>query len=286
MECHLCPVNCGADRTARAGRCGVTGLTVAKYYLHPFEEPCLSPNGKSGTVFFGGCNLRCVFCQNYEVSRAMRGRSVTPKELAEIFKELEEMGAENLDLVTPDHVSPLIAEALSLYKPKIPVVYNSSGYALPAALREIDPLIDVYLPDFKFFSPELSERYTGRRDYGEVARAALSFMAQKPIIWSEDGKLLSGIVARHLVLPMCTSDSLRVLDALKEILPAGAPVSLMRQYTPMAEISGFPELNRRVTSREYRRVADHALALGFSPLYTQEKDSAEKKFIPDWDDGT
>ena len=283
MECHLCPVNCGADRNLRAGRCGVTGLTVAKYYLHPFEEPCLSPNGKSGTVFFGGCNLRCVFCQNYEVSRAERGKAVTPQELAEIFKEVEEMGAENLDLVTPDHISPLIAEALSLYKPHIPVVYNSNGYCLPSALEAIDPFIDVYLPDFKFFSPALAKRYTGRADYGEVAQAALSFMAKKPIVWSGDGKLLSGILARHLVLPMCTSDSLHILDLLKEILPAGAPVSLMRQYTPMGDIAGFPELNRRVTSREYRRVVDHALSLGFSPLYAQEKDSAEKNFIPDWD---
>ena len=283
MECHLCPVNCGADRTLRAGRCGVTGLTVAKYYLHPYEEPCLSPNGKSGTVFFGGCNLRCVFCQNFEVSRAERGKKVTPRELADIFKTVEDMGAENLDLVTPDHVSPLVAEALSLYKPHVPVVYNSSGYALPAALREIDPFIDVYLPDFKFFSPELSARYTGRADYGEVAQAALSFMAKKPIRRSGDGQLLSGVLVRHLVLPMCTSDSLRVLDILKELLPEGAPLSLMRQYTPMGDIAGFPELSRKITPREYRRVADYALALGFSPLYTQEKDSAEKSFIPAWD---
>ena len=283
MECHLCPVNCGADRTLRAGRCGVTGLTVAKYYLHPYEEPCLSPNGKSGTVFFGGCNLRCVFCQNFEVSRAERGKKVTPRELADIFKTVEDMGADNLDLVTPDHVSPLVAEALSLYKPHVPVVYNSSGYALPAALREIDPFIDVYLPDFKFFSPELSARYTGRADYGEVAQAALSFMAKKPIRRSGDRQLLSGVLVRHLVLPMCTSDSLRVLDILKELLPEGAPLSLMRQYTPMGDIAGFPELSRKITPREYRRVADYALALGFSPLYTQEKDSAEKSFIPAWD---
>ena len=279
MQCHLCPVGCGVDRTVRTGRCGVMGLTVAKYYLHPYEEPCLSPSGKSGTVFFGGCNLRCVFCQNYEVSRAERGRAVSPPELADVFKKLEDMGAENLDLVTPDHVSPLIGEALAIYKPNIPVVYNSGGYALPAALEEIDPYVDVYLPDFKFFSPELAERYTGRRDYPEVACAAL---AKKPIKWDGE-RLLSGILARHLVMPMCSSDSLRVLDVLKEILPAGAPLSLMRQYTPMGDIAGFPELNRKITAREYRRVADYALSLGFAPLYTQEKESAEKSFIPDWD---
>ena len=158
MECRLCPVQCGADREKTFGRCGVKGLTVAKYYLHPFEEPPISHKNGSGTVFFGGCSLRCVFCQNYEVSRAKRGKSVTPKELIKIFRELEEMGADNINLVTPDHVSDLIAEALALYRPSVPVVYNSSGYALVPALERIDPLIDVYLPDLKFCSPALSER--------------------------------------------------------------------------------------------------------------------------------
>ncbi len=283
MDCTLCPVKCGADREKTVGRCGVKGLTVAKYYLHPFEEPCISHRNGSGTVFFGGCNLRCVFCQNYEVSRAERGKAVTPKELSDIFRRLEDMGAENLDLVTPDHVSPLVAEALSLYKPEIPVVYNSGGYCLVSALEEIAPFVDVWLPDLKFYSPELSLRYTGRQDYFEAAREAIAYMAQKPIVWSEDGKLLSGILVRHLVMPMCTSDSLHVLDVLKEILPADAPVSLMRQYTPMGKIENFPELNRRLTAREYRRVLDYALSLGFGNLYTQEKESAETAFIPRWD---
>ena len=283
MECRRCPVECGIDRERKTGRCGVRGLTVAKYYLHPFEEPPISHRNGSGTVFFGGCNLRCVFCQNYEVSRAARGKQVTPKELAEIFCELENMGADNVNLVTPDHVSHLIAEALSIYNPEIPVVYNSSGYASVPALEEIAPHIDVWLPDLKFFSPVLAERYTGRRDYFDRAKEAVSFMAQKPVKWSEDGKLLSGILVRHLVLPMCTSDSMKVLEALREILPDGAPLSLMRQYTPMGKIEGYPELQRKITSREYRRVVDYAFALGFDNVYTQEKESAEKKFIPQWD---
>lgn len=266
----------------RAGRCGVQELTVAKYYLHPFEEPPISHEKGSGTVFFGGCNLRCVFCQNYKVSRATRGKSVTPKELAEIFRTLEDMGADNINLVTPDHVSHLIAEALAIYKPKT-VVYNSGGYCLVSALEEIEPYVDVWLPDLKFYSPTLSERYTGRGDYFEIAQNALSFMAKKPLVWSETGKLLSGILVRHLVLPACSGDSLRVLDALKEILPDGAPVSVMRQYTPMGEAEKYPELQRKVTAREYGRVVDYALALGFDPLYTQEKSSAETAFIPSWD---
>lgn len=283
MECRLCPVQCGADREKTFGRCGVKGLTVAKYYLHPFEEPPISHKKGSGTVFFGGCSLRCVFCQNYEVSRAKRGKSVTPKELIKIFRELEEMGADNINLVTPDHVSDLIAEALSLYRPSVPVVYNSSGYALVSALERIDPLIDVYLPDLKFCSPALSERYTGRKDYFERASEAVAFMAKKPVSYDKTGKMLSGCIVRHLVLPMCTSDSLKVLDFLKGVLPGDVPLSLMRQYTPMGEIEGFPELARPITAREYRRVLDYAEALGFETVFTQEKESAKKAFIPSWD---
>ena len=257
------------------------GLTVAKYYLHPFEEPPISHKNGSGTVFFGGCSLRCVFCQNYELSRALRGKEVTPRELAAIFRELEEAGADNINLVTPDHVSDLIAQALAFYKPRIPVVYNSGGYCKPDALERIAPYVDVWLPDIKFFSPDLSERYTGRRDYFAYASQALRFMAQKPAVWQE-GKLLSGLLVRHLVMPACTTDSLRILDFLKETLPAGTPVSLMRQYTPMGK-SDLPELQRTLTSREYRRVTDYAAALGLSPLYTQEKESAGAAFIPTWD---
>ena len=282
MQCFLCPVECGADRPARAGACGVKGLTVAKYYLHPYEEPPISHKNGSGTVFFGGCSLKCVFCQNYALSRAERGRAVSPAELAAIFRELEGAGADNINLVTPDHVSDLVAEALALYKPHIPVVYNSGGYCKTDALARIAPYIDVWLPDLKFYSPALSARYTGRDDYFACASKAIEFMAQKPLVWSGDGKLLSGILVRHLVMPSCTSDSLRVLEFLKEVLPAGAPLSLMRQYTPMGE-QRYPELNRTLTGREYRRAAEYAMALGFDPLYTQGKESAGAAYVPEWD---
>lgn len=258
------------------------GLTVAKYYLHPFEEPPICHTNGSGAIFFGGCSLRCVFCQNYEVSRANRGKAVSPKELAEIIEELEERGADCIDLVTCDHVADKVAEALSLRRPKVPVVYNSSGYVTVETLRIIDPFIDVYLPDLKFRDPALAKRYTGREDYFSVASAALAFMAKKPLAW--DGKrLLSGMMVRHLVLPACAYDSVRVLDFLKEILPESTPISLMRQYTPMGDIAGFPELNRRVSSREYGRVVDYALALGFTELFTQGKESATTEYVPEWD---
>ena len=281
--CTLCPVACNADREVAAGRCGVKGLTVAKYYLHPSEEPPISHKNGSGTVFFGGCSLRCVFCQNYELSRAQRGKAVTPQGLADIFRELEGMGADNINLVTPDHVSDLIVQALTLYRPNIPVVYNSSGYCKSDAVERVFPHVDVFLPDFKFFSPALAKRYTGREDYFEYASRALPLMAQKPMQWSEDGKLLSGIIVRHLVLPCCSGDSLKVLDFLKDVLPENVPLSIMRQYTPMGDYARYPELCRRVTRREYERVVDHALALGFTALFTQDEESANSAYTPSWD---
>ncbi len=281
MQCRLCPVECGADRKIRAGACGVKGLSLAKAYLHPFEEPCLSPGGKSGAVFFSGCSLRCVFCQNFELSHAARGKRIFPKELAEIFLRLEEEGAENIDLVTPDHFIPEIVEAFTFYRPKVPVVFNSGGYVKTEALSLIAPFIDIWMPDFKFASEALAARLTGRKNYPSIAREAVSFMAQTPVVW-EGETLRSGILVRHLVLPSHTEDSKRVLDILRGILPEAAPLSLMRQYTPMGEIAAFPELARRVTDREYSRVVEYALALSF-PLYTQEKESADPAFIPKWD---
>ena len=284
MQCTLCPVACGADRPAKAGACGVRGITVAKAYLHPYEEPPISHKNGSGTVFFGGCSLRCVFCQNYALSRAERGKPLTPRQLADVFRSLEAAGADNINLVTPDHVSDEIAEALALCRPRIPVVYNTGGYCKRDALERIAPYIDVWLPDLKFRDPFLAARYTARRDYFDYASEAIRFMAQKPRLWSEDGKLLSGILVRHLVMPSCTSDSVAVLDFLRETLPEGTPLSLMRQYTPMGNDSRFPELARTVTAREYRRVRDHALALGFAPLYTQGKESVGAAYIPAWED--
>ena len=149
-NCKLCPVECGADRTQTAGACGVKGLKIAKYYLHPFEEPCISHKNGSGTIFFSGCNLRCAFCQNYEVSRAMRGKEITPTQLADIFKELEDTGAENISLVTPAHIVPYLQKAFALYRPKIPVVYNTGSYEKVETLKRIDEFVDIYLPDMKF----------------------------------------------------------------------------------------------------------------------------------------
>ena len=282
-SCRLCPVECGANRLIGAGACGVRGLKIAKYYLHPFEEPCISFKKGSGTIFFCGCNLRCVFCQNYEVSRAQRGRDVTPRELADIFRELEAVGADNISLVTPSHVVPYLIAAFEIYRPKIPVVYNSGGYEKTETLAMIEPYIDIWLPDLKFFSPFLSERYTGRKDYFERASCALLFMAEKPLSFDGEGKMLSGVIVRHLVMPLGTSDSISLLKWFKNHMPESAYLSLMSQYTPFGETDKFPELKRPVTAREYERVEEEAFALGIKNLFIQKRSSARESYIPKWD---
>ena len=284
-KCTLCPVECGANRLTGIGACGVDGLRVAKFYLHPFEEPCISFGKGSGTIFFSGCNLRCAFCQNYEVSRAKRGKPVTPLELTDIFKQLEDMGADNISLVTPSHLTPYLAEALALYRPKIPVVYNTGSYEKVETLRQIDPYIDIYLPDMKFVSPALSKRYLGKENYFDVASEAVSFMANsKPLTLTEEGKMLSGCIVRHLVMPLCTNDSKAVLKWFNAYLPPSTYLSLMSQYTPFGDIEGMKELSRPITAREYNTVVETALELGLEPrLFAQERKSSGETYIPKWD---
>ncbi len=282
-NCKLCPIECGANRLTGVGACGVRGLKIAKYYLHPFEEPCISFEKGSGTIFFSGCNLRCAFCQNYEVSRAQRGKEITPMQLADIFKTLEEIGAENISLVTPSHVVPYIVQAFAIYQPKIPVVYNSGGYEKIDTLRLIDKYVDIYLPDMKFYSSALSKRYLGKEDYFDVAREAIAFMAQKPLRMTDENKMLSGCIVRHLVMPLCTADSKSLLRWFKKELPSTTYLSLMSQYTPFGKIEGYPELNRSITAREYDAVVNEAFALGIENLFLQERDSSSKNYIPVWD---
>lgn len=284
-NCKLCPVECGANRLNGVGACDAQGLRIAKYYLHPFEEPCISFQKGSGTIFFTGCNLRCAFCQNYEVSRAKRGKAITPHQLADIFKELEDLGAENVSLVTPSHLVAYLVQAFEIYKPKIPVVYNTGSYEKIDALKLVDPFIDIYLPDIKFYSPVLSKRYLGKGNYFDVASEAIAFMAKaKPTAFTNEGKMLSGCIVRHLVMPLCSNDSKALLKWFANELPANTYVSLMSQYTPFGEISGFPELSRPITAREYRTVLDTAIELGLEDrLFLQKRDSAQKEYIPSWD---
>ncbi|MBO5412596.1 MAG: radical SAM protein [Clostridia bacterium] len=283
QNCKLCPTECGANRLTSVGACGVSGLHVAKYYLHPFEEPCISFKNGSGTIFFTGCNLRCAFCQNYELSRAQRGKAITPKELADVFRALEDQGAENISLVTPSHLIPYLVRAFQEYRPKIPVVYNTGSYEKIDALERIDEYVDIYLPDLKFYSPALAKRYLGKENYFDVASKAIAFMSQKPLRMTADGKMLSGTLVRHLVMPLCVSDSKAILKWIKSALPKHVYVSLMRQYTPFGGIENFPELSRPITSREYNAVVDTALELGLERLFTQEKSASDTQYIPKWD---
>ncbi|MBQ3221833.1 MAG: radical SAM protein [Clostridia bacterium] len=282
-NCTLCPVSCGANRLEGVGACGVSGLKIAKYYLHPFEEPCISFEKGSGTIFFCGCNLRCPFCQNYEVSRAKRGKSLTPESLADIYKELEDTGAENISLVTPAHFVPYLVRSFEIYKPKIPVVYNTGSYEKTETLRLIDEFVDIYLPDVKFYSPALSLRYLGKEDYFDIASEAVAFMAKKPLRMREDGKMLSGCIVRHLVMPLCSADSVRIVKWFARELPKTTYLSLMSQYTPFGKTDGYPELSRPITVREYDAVVNAAFAENIERLFLQERNSSGKRFIPDWD---
>ena len=283
QNCKLCPLECGADRLNGVGACGANGLRIAKYYLHPFEEPCISFKNGSGTIFFTGCNLRCVFCQNYEVSRAKRGKEITPMQLADIYKELEDMGAENISLVTPSHFIPYLVRSFEIYKPKIPVVYNTGSYEKISTLEMINPFVDIYLPDLKFYSSSLSQRYLYKEDYFDVASDAIRYMSNKPTLFTKNGKMLSGTIIRHLIMPLCINDSKRVLKWIANEIPQNVYLSLMSQYTPFGDIEGYPELSRKITAREYNAVLDEAYNLGLKNLFTQELTSSGEKYIPSWD---
>lgn len=282
MNCTQCPVACGADRSQHSGYCSVQGIKIAKYYLHPFEEPVISFKNGSGCVFFCGCSLKCRFCQNFEVSRALRGKNFTVKELADIFKELEDRGADNINLVNPTHYLSHIIEALSIYKPSIPIVYNTHGYEKIESLEEADEFVDIWLTDLKFISGELAARYTSRPDYAKYALPAVKFMAEKQPLFSDEGKMLKGCIVRHLIMPLGVEDSLKVVEFVST-LPRTVYFSLMSQYTPCGDIEGFPELQRKITAREYKKVLAAVEAAGLENVFLQERKSAEKDFIPKWD---
>ena len=282
-QCNLCPNGCKIDKSITKGACGTDDkIFIAKYYLHPFEEPCISGTNGSGTIFFCGCPLRCVFCQNHQVSRNQTGKQITVSELVDIFKQLEEMGAHNINLVNPTHYADKIANALDIYKPNIPIVYNTHGYENINALKQIDKYIDVYLPDVKFYSPNLAKRYCGKENYFDFASKAIEFMAQKPLVFDDNGLIKSGTVVRHLILPQNVSDSKKILDWFSQIKDK-AYINLMSQYTPFGDADKYPELKRKITKREYETVIDYALSLGIEKAYYQAFESADTVYIPKWD---
>ncbi|MBE5783444.1 MAG: radical SAM protein [Clostridiales bacterium] len=282
--CELCPRECRVDREIQKGYCGM-GLQpkIARAALHFWEEPCISGTRGSGTIFFSGCTLRCAYCQNYPISHEGQGKEITPYRLAEIFKMLEEKGAHNINLVTGTPFVPAILEALSIYKPHIPMLWNCGGYEKVETLKLLEGAIDIYLPDFKHVSPRLSALCAGAPDYFERASQAILEMCRQTGApqYDENGILQKGTLIRHLILPGCTMDSIKVLNYIAENIPKGTPVSLMRQYSPVpwCKIKG---LDRRVTDAEYERVLSHYQLLELSG-YTQEKESADTAYTPPFD---
>ena len=283
--CNICPNKCNAPRTNdNLGRCRATNqIKIAKYYLHPFEEPIVSGKNGSGTIFFTGCALRCVFCQNYELSRNFRGKTITPNELANIFKELEEKGANNINLVTPSHYANQIIKAFEIYTPKIPVVYNTHGYENIETLKRLDKYISVYLPDIKFFSPIVSKRYTGLENYFEIASKAVKFMMQSKPTIIENGLIKSGVIVRHLILPLSANDSVEIIKWFSENKVNNPYFSLMSQYTPFGDIGKFPELKRKITKKEYQRALNAITEYNITDCFIQDLSSSKEEYIPSWD---
>ena len=287
MICNLCPRKCNACRTEHQGNgfCGAGTLpVVARVAPHFGEEPCISGTKGSGTVFFSGCTLKCVYCQNYEISDGHKGRAVTPKELADCYKRLEQQGVHNINLVTADHYVNAVAESLDIYKPSIPVVYNCSGYTSPKTLSILDGLVDIYLPDFKYSDDALAIKYSSAPNYVNTASAAIKemiFQVGTPVI-DEDGMMKKGVIVRHLILPSHTKNSLGVLDIIKRSYDKQVLVSLMCQYVPVNKAHDFPKINRTMTRREYEKVKSELYALGLDG-FTQDLTSASTDFIPDWD---
>lgn len=289
-QCTICPRGCMADREAgQTGFCAqTTVIRLARAALHYWEEPCISGKEGSGTVFFSGCNLRCVFCQNSRVASGNIGKEVSKERLSEIFLELQEQGANNINLVTPSHYVPEIREALYSVRGQlhIPVVYNSSGYEKPETLRQLTGLVDIYLPDFKYWSAEPAALYSAAPDYREWAMRALEEMTDQvgEPVFDERGMLRRGVIVRHLVLPGHTKDSKDVIRYLYETYGNRIYISILNQYTPMPGVGEqFPELGRKLTGREYESVVDYAISLGVENGFVQEGETAKESFIPGFD---
>ncbi len=281
--CNLCPNNCNADRDKNKGFCNATNtLRIAKFYLHKFEEPCISGTNGSGTIFFTGCSLKCPFCQNFELSRNLRGKDITTRELADIFKALEDIGAHNINLVTPTHYFNKIKDALDIYKPKVPIIYNTHAYEHLHVLKDVINYVDVFLPDMKFYSPEVSFRYVNKADYFSVTSKAIEFMINNKPLRFENGLIKSGVIVRHLVLPQNVFDSKKILEWFSDYKD-NAYINVMSQFTPFGDVEKFPELNRKLTAREYDTVINYANDLGITNLFYQKLKSSSTEYIPKWD---
>ncbi len=290
-NCTLCPRMCRVNRMAgETGFCSQKKeLVVARAALHMWEEPCLSGSQGSGTVFFSGCSLRCIYCQNRSIAKGEAGEEISWERLAQIFLDLQNQGANNINLVTPSHFLPYLLKAIPEARQKgltIPMVYNTGGYERAEILRLLDGYIDVYLPDFKYMDEELAAEYSYAPDYPEYAKKAIEEMVRQTggcMFDEQTGMIKKGVIVRHLVLPGHTKDSKQVIQYLHRMYGEKIFLSLMSQYTPMEWMKGHPLLGRKITKREYERVVDYALEIGVQQGFIQEGDVAKESFIPDFD---
>lgn len=291
--CNLCPRECMADRTrGQRGWCQMDDrIYLARAALHMWEEPCISGTQGSGAVFFSGCNLRCVYCQNYEIAAGKRGKPISEERLSEIFLNLQEQGAVNINLVTPDHYVTKVAKAVLSAKKAglvLPVVYNCSGYAKREAIQNLSGIVDIFLTDFKYMEEDLADRYSSAPNYPAVAQAALEEMVDITggPVFGEDGMMKRGVIVRHLLLPGHKRNARKVIRYIYGTYGDKVYLSLMNQYTPspgLYDNLGCPELCRKVTEREYESVIDYALELGVCNAFIQEGDTAKESFIPVFD---
>lgn len=289
-NCLLCPRKCGINRrTGQTGVCGVSSeIKVARAALHYWEEPCISGKRGSGAVFFSGCSLHCVFCQNREISDGKAGKVISKERLSDIFMELAVKGANNINLVTPGQYIPDIVWAVNDAKSrgmKLPIIYNTSGYENVTELKQLEGIVDVYLPDFKYMDSALSAMYSRAKDYPSVAKQALSEMVrQQPDVVIDDatGLIQKGVIVRQLLLPGHVNDAKAVLKYLYDTYHDHVYISMMSQFTPIA-LKDYPEINRTVTRREYERLVDYALEIGITNAFIQEGDVAKDSFIPAFD---
>ena len=301
-NCLLCPRKCGINRsTGQTGVCGVSSeIKVARAALHYWEEPCISGKRGSGAVFFSGCSLHCVFCQNREISDGKAGKVISKERLSDIFMELADKGANNINLVTPGQYIPDIVWAVNDAKSrgmKLPIIYNTSGYENVTELKLLEGIVDVYLPDFKYMDSRLSQQYSYAADYTETAKKALEEMIRqtgKPVFFTAEDELVKegyveeqimkrGVIVRHLLLPACVKDSKAVIKYLYDTYKDDIYISIMNQYTPINRIKEYDNLNRRVTKKEYDEVVDYAIELGVVNGFIQEGGTADESFIPEFD---
>ena len=290
-KCNLCPRKCNIDRSAgKTGFCGVPSdkIIAARAALHMWEEPCISGEEGSGTMFFSGCTLRCVYCQNYDIARAVTGKEITRERLAEIFLELQKKGANNINLVTPTHYTTEIIWAVKKARREglqPPVVYNCSGYECVETLKKLEGIVDIYLTDFKYMENEMAKKYSKAENYPEVAKWALKemFRQQPEPEFDERGMMVRGIIVRHLLLPGYLDNAKAVVKYVYETYGDKVFLSLMNQYTPLPQVERFPEINRKVTEEEYEELGDYAIGIGVENGFVQEGETAEESFIPAFD---